>query len=252
MRHHFLYYILFTTLLGGTSMLATAQDCQRSIDNANNAYKVGKFDQVINNLSECLSSDDDRISWQANRLVAMAHLAQKNNDKARPFAIRMMELNPTYKGSVLNDPADLVGLLKTITVIPAFSLGAGVALAMNFTQPNVTNMYSVADNDKVYTGKRSFQFGGSAAYQFNKTMALELGLEASYKAYELDYSFGNWELNADERLTYIRVPLTFKYFLPTENRIRPYVRLGGYAGTLIASENNFNAYFKLFDETPPC
>lgn len=224
---------------------AYGQDCELKIESAVTAYDNGQFKEIINTLEECTKSNDPQIQWKACRLMALAYLEENEMEKARAYGIMMLEINPTYKPNVLKDPSSLIKLLNSITVIPQFSIGLSGALGMNFSRPQILNAYSVSNYSKTYIGKNSYQFGFSAAYQFNRSIAVEAGLQISNKAYDLDYSFGNWTLKSDESLTYARIPLTLIYFPKSSWRVRPYVRAGGYVGRLVAAQNNFNAEFNL-------
>jgi len=138
----------------------------------------------------------------------------------------------------------LVKLLNSIPIIPRFSFGLALSAGANLTLPSIGDVYMVADQNKTYTGKSGFQFGVSSSYQFNQSFALHGMLMATTKRVNIDYSFGNWNLKADESLTYLNIPIMARYYPKMKTLIRPYVQLGAYAGFLLYTDNSFFATYK--------
>jgi outer membrane protein W len=220
------------------------QNCADNISQATIFYNQGQFNKAIEKVSPCKTSEDKTERWKAFRLLAMAYLGNEDNAKAREAAREMLKLNPRYKASTLNDPKDLIKLLSSITVIPKLSLGLAFSSGINATIPEITDAFMVTDMTKTYTGRNSFQFGLSSSYQFNENFALNLTVMSSSKSYDIDYSFGNWELEAEEKLTYLNIPIMLRYVPKVKSRVRPFVQAGGFAGFLMYSDNSFYAKFK--------
>ena len=232
--------ITLTLLLSATSV--KAQDCSDKIVEAAALYELGQFNEVVEILSFCSDSAvEERDRWQSLRLIAMAQLANKDNELARKTAIKLLEIDPSYKPSSLKDPSEFVKLLKSITVIPKLSVGLGVSMGINQTLPTVTDAYTVSDQSKVYKGLNKFQIGASSMYQFDKKYAIHTSLIVTRKAVELDHSFDNWSLSMKEKLTYLNLPITGRYTFDINSRFKPFVQVGGYGGLLIFSTNSFFA-----------
>ncbi len=218
----------------------SAQNCEDKIAQASGLYEVGQFNKVIQLLKTCSDSlNNETIRWKSLRLIALAQLANKDNELARKTAIKFMEINPRYKPSSLKDPKEFVTLLKSIKVIPKLSLGFGFAAGTNQTTPSVINAFSVTDQSKKYMGKGSLQGGISGLYQFNSHIGLNVSIIALRKELELDHSFTNWSLTMTEELTYITLPINGRYTFDLTSKIKPYVQFGGYGSYLIFGNSSF-------------
>ncbi|MFT7592309.1 MAG: hypothetical protein ACI9UJ_002241, partial [bacterium] len=220
-----------------------AQDCNDKIVEAAALYDLGRFNEVIELISPCSDSAiDETERWKSLRLLAMAHLANKDNELAKIAAVKFMEIDPGYKPSTLQDPSDFVKLLNEITVIPKLSLGFGFSLGTNQTLPTISNAYMVdSDQKKVYTGLSKFQVGLSTLYQFNKSYALHASVIVTRKAVDLDHSNNNWSFQMNEKLTYLNIPLTGRYTYNSKSKLKPFVQVGGYGGLLLFGNNSFFA-----------
>jgi hypothetical protein len=226
-----------------------AQNCSDKLEKAQLMYEKGQFGELIKLIEPCATSSDRNEQWKTFRLLALAHLANNEHEKAREDARNLLKLNPTYKSNKLNDPSDLTKLLNSIPIIPKISLGLAFSIGTNSTIPKINDVYMITDQVKRYEGKNSFQFGISGQYQINKIFAIDATLMVSSKKYQMDYSFGNWALNMDESLTYVNLPLELRYYPKINSPIKPYVQLGGYLGYLVSAENNFYANYKPGDES---
>lgn len=227
------------------SMAQPVENSKVRLENAEVLYARGDFQEIVTIAKSCLAHPTDSldrdVQWSANRLLAMAYLGLNEYDEARHYAIKMLELNPAYKPSYLKDPNELVKLLGDITVIPKLSLGMALSLGPSGTLPRVEKPYVVGGGDKIYTGKGGYQAGISSSYSFNKRFSCGIGLTLVTKKYELDYSFDPWELRAEEKLTYLNVPLSVTYTPDLSTKVRPYIHIGYFWGRLLNSSNSFYA-----------
>lgn len=211
---------------------------------ANKAYENGNFNEAITLATSCsiekaLLSDQ----WKVQRLLTIIYLADGQSEQARASAEKMLKLNPTYKPNYLKDPAELIKLLKSITVIPKFSLGLAISLGTNSTFPEIIKGFVLSDYSKTYTSQNSFQFGLSSGYTLSEHVQIDLGCLATRKAYQIDYALSNWNVSVDEKLTYLDFPLMAKYILYPRKRWHITLQGGLFAGFLLFGENNFNATY---------
>ena len=102
---------------------STAQDCDQVLESASNLYKEGNLTEVIQSVQSCTNSDDPVFRLNAHRLQAIAYLGLNERNKARESAVEMLKIDPAYKPSMLDDPAEFVKILNSVRVIPAFSIG---------------------------------------------------------------------------------------------------------------------------------
>lgn len=225
------------------------QNCSDEIGIAQKLYNNGEFNKAIEKIKNCVDKlesetvKDMDLLWRSYRLLTLNYISNNENDLARETAYKMLEINPTYKPSKLNDPVEFIRLINSITIIPKLSFGLALSFGSNLTIPKIGDSYFVAGSKKTYTGKNSFQFGVSTGYQFNKQWAVNLAATVVSKKYEVDYSFSEWDLLMKEKLTYLNFPLEIKYMAPVKWRFKPFIRAGGYAGFLILTDNSFYASY---------
>jgi hypothetical protein len=180
---NFIKTMLCVSLLAFSSFsnMLWAQSCADRLEESAALYEKGLFSDVITLIKDCSQSEDKNEQWKAHRLLALAYLANNEQVLARQEAVNMLKLNPTYKGSSLRDPSELIKLLASITVIPKLSLGMALSIGTNSTIPKINDVYMVAEQVKNYQGQNSFQFGVSSTYQINQNFALDLTVMASSK-----------------------------------------------------------------------
>ena len=231
---------IFAVLLAFTLLSNThAQDCSQKLLQAEELYKAGQLNEVIQLIQSCSNSENETEQWKAHRLLAMVYIEQGENEKARTEAIHLLDLNPSYKGSPLYDPAEFIKLLKSITVIPKFSFGITLLAGVNSTHPDIRAGNYVTDTEKIYKGKVTTQFDFSMSYQFNKILSLQFSAAYSTKGYDLTYQVGEVNHKVSETLTYLNFPLIVRYHPGIQSRIRPFVQAGAYWGALIVADNSF-------------
>lgn len=224
-------------------LIAKSQNCSDIIQEAEILYEKGLFNNCIELLSKCDTSQDVTLQWQKHRLLAMSYLLVNNQDKAEDAARSMLKLNPEYVPNALNDPVALVRLIKSIMIIPQLSVGASFSAGSNFSLPNIRKVYSLREQEKTYRGKAGLQFGLNINYQFNQKMALDFGLLGLIKRYALDYSFDDWNLKMNEQLNYFNVPVVFKFMPSSKTNISPFVGVGLYGSVLLTSTYDFSSEY---------
>ena len=121
---------------------------KEKIYSANQLFETGEINEAINLANECLTTDDKSELWQTNHLLALAYIAQGEEEKARQCAENMMEINPTYVPSSLSDPLELIKLLNGVTILPKFSLGLSATIGGNRSFPKVFKSYFASNYTK--------------------------------------------------------------------------------------------------------
>jgi hypothetical protein len=219
-----------------------AQDCLERIYNASNLLDAGNTDGCIGLVRSCSAKEnEDRVRWQACRLMAISYVLKGNMDSAMHATENMLDINPTYKPNLLKDPQEFITLLKKVVVIPRFTLGLSFSIGTNTTFPKITQGYVVSDYLKTYYARNSFQFGTNIGLHLNRRIAIDLGLYASSKQFRIDYSFTNWNLGMNQRLTYLDIPLNIRYDLFPSRKIGLIPQAGIFVGYLLYCENDFRS-----------
>ena len=223
---------------------AYSQSCLENLYSANKLLDAGNTDGCLSLATPCsYKNNDESVRWQAYRLMSIAYLLKGYQDSSKIYAENMLDINPTYHPNLLKDPKDFIKLLKTIVVIPKFTLGFAVSAGFNSTFAKIDKGYVVSDYTKTYTAGNSFQFGTNLGFYLNPSLVLDVGLLATGKKYDIDYEFSNWKVNVKERLTYLDIPITAKYIFMPQNRLRVFARGGLFTGYLLYSSNDFQSTY---------
>lgn len=118
--------IFIATFVTGT-LYAQDEKHGLKLEQAEQDYQIGRFDQVLSVLSSHLYSFEDNEKQKALRLLSLCCLAQDREEEAEKYARHLITLNNYYTS--VNDPArfeDLVnrlksGLITTITTASSVS-----------------------------------------------------------------------------------------------------------------------------------
>lgn len=240
--------VIFTTVLLTLlqlPMVLTGQNqCLENLITANKLLESGKINECIALVKPC-SAPENEISIRSNayRLMAISWLQLNNRDSALKSATSMLTLNPTYKPSVLKDPAEFIKLLSSIQVIPKFSIGLAFSAGTNFAIPAVENSYIVSDYRKTYTSANGLQFGTWIGFYITPKVQIELGLISTTKKFSIDFSPYNWEVNVKENNTYLDIPLNINYYTKITTRFNLITTAGLYGGYMLYGYNDFKSTY---------
>ncbi|MFT4523648.1 MAG: hypothetical protein ACI8ZN_002603 [Bacteroidia bacterium] len=231
-----IFWMLFLTAIS----VFAQDDCPERLIKALSSYEQGNIDQTIQLASGCATSQNEEYGWQAYRLLAMAYLVNHEDDKAREAAENMLELYPLFQPDLLNDPQDFTNLLKQINVIPKFSLGLTFNYGANWTSTNIQGTFTPAAYKKEYKGKSGYQFGAVAGYNFSDRNSLQTSLFLKSRKYSMSYSVFGQDLNIDESLLSIDMPLMFRHTFFPKKRIQLSVSAGAFGSVLINAYNDLS------------
>jgi len=221
---------MFLIMIKGFSQ----DNCDDIIIRANNDYDKGLFREVISNLELCMKKDANEVTlWQSYKLLAMCQLQLNSPENARIAAEKMLEINPLYKPNVLNDPKEFIDLIKSITVIPRFSLTVSGIYGITNSSPQVINSFELTGKPKIFEGGTGFNAGIFIDYYFSKHIALQTGAFTTKYNYSFNYNQSDLGSNVTgkEHLNYFEIPVLVKYTIGSWP-LRPYLQLGGYYGYL--------------------
>ncbi len=203
------------------------------MDQAKSFYQVGKFDQVINTIKTCSNTESDPVNqWQSSRLLAQAYLGLNDSKNAKSAAEDMLEKNPLYKTSLIEDSKEFVALINSVSVVPRFSLSLSAAAGVNISYPNVINSYGITANKKYYEKGKAKQFGLYTGYSFSKRLSAHTGVIYAENNYSLIYAVQNLNFKYNETLNYLQVPLFARFQIKPKGNFKVFAQAGGIAGFL--------------------
>lgn len=92
---------------------AQAQQCQAELETADESYSMGRFDQTIELLDQCLekeglSETERRLAY---RLKGLSYIGKGLQVDAREAVRRLLELVPSYEPDPIQDPPTFVELI---------------------------------------------------------------------------------------------------------------------------------------------
>lgn len=208
--------------------------------NANKEFESGDFSEAMSLATSCsIRKAGISDQWKAHRLLAMIYLTDNQMEKASQSTLEMLRLNPNFKPSTLKDPAELIKMINSFTIIPKFSLGFSVGT--NTTFPDIHKSYVLANYTKTYTAQNSLQFGITFDYALNNNFGICLGVMSSQKSFDIAYQFSTWDVAIRERLTYLDCPLMVRFSVSNAKRARLNLFAGAFAGILTSSYNDFES-----------
>ncbi len=106
--------VLLLALLASFALPAAAQRCDTALADADEQYRAGYFDDVIERLSDCLdrnafSSEERR---RAYRLLGLSYIGKDREEEARAAVRSLLEIAPDYQPDPAIDPPPFVDLVR--------------------------------------------------------------------------------------------------------------------------------------------
>lgn len=227
--------------------VAAQQDCAELLSRANGMYEAGQIAEVINLVSSCAQSGSEKDRWQAYRLLSLAHLANSQRMEARTAAIGMLEINPSYRSTRLNDPVEFSNLLQSINVIPRFALGLAVSAGTNRSFLQIPASYVLGDYSKKYSARSGYQLGSSLSYYLSPVWMLSYSALLTTKGYTMDFEPAGWTSRETEQLTYLESPFSVRYILNPNSRLRPFAQAGLFGGYLLGDYVQLRAESAIYE-----
>jgi tetratricopeptide (TPR) repeat protein len=111
---------LFLCILDVPAIPAFAQqdvtDCPEKINEAEQLYTIGRFDEAINILTRCIEGgtlrDEDKM--RAYRLLGLSYIAKDFLEDARSAIRKLLEMVPHYMPDPIQDPPPFTRLVEEV------------------------------------------------------------------------------------------------------------------------------------------
>lgn len=206
--------------------------CLTYLKNANSEYEQHSYDKAIalltKSLDKCNLYKTDKI--QAHKLLALCYLSIDKLEEADKEASTIVKLNPNYAPDRFRDEPKYSALFAKFSATPIFRIGFQTGI--NNSIVKVKNRYSIYHGNNSaefssYKNQKSFQLGILLEYQLFHNLWINLNGMYRVSAYEhLISEVENDLINYSEKLNYIDVPLSLKYYF-LKKRFQPYLKAGG-------------------------
>ncbi|PZR40196.1 MAG: hypothetical protein DI538_04880 [Azospira oryzae] len=221
-------------------VFAQTQSPAQKIRLARATFEQGRLHELPR-LLEKLDKFSKSEKVEAYKLLAQTYVYLEEPEKADEAMLNLLRTDHYFEVNEAVDPAEFVALYNTFRTTAVYRFGA--KLGSNITQPNVLSYNAINNGSSSY----KYQFGFNAMvtaeiplpFLRNRlTINPELGFiikSFSYKGQVLNYNeVVTSQTAGKESQKWITLPISLQYQLK-ENRLNPYVALGGSADYLISS-----------------
>ena len=231
--------LLLLIFIECSMQIAGAQDCDSTLNKAQKLYESGVIEEIPQILTPCIKqgfSPDERL--QAFKLLILSYLFDQNLEEANRSMLNFLKDYPEYKLQP-TDPVEFAQLFKLYHIIRIFSIG--VAAGGNLSYPLLLKSYET--NSQNLHGKyrnEGIGYEGGVKLSFYLASKLALNLEFYYFTNSFSYLIiqpGIQNIHSKEIETKLELPLTLTYDFGN-NRIRPYLGIGGSVDYLISATDN--------------
>ena len=95
---------------------AQQSDCSKVLDQAQNLYYEGKFDESMNLIQSCLASEKltKEESRQAYKIMSQVELARGNQEKAKDNIRLLLQVDPDYQPTIEQETPTYVQLVESV------------------------------------------------------------------------------------------------------------------------------------------
>ena len=215
---------------------AQDEDCLERMDNAEILYNSGIFEDIPLLLEECLETFSEENRKIAYRLIILAYYMNDDVESAENTMRELLSAYPEYKPPVGSE-ADFQFVFESFRVRKIMDIGfiAGPLL----TPGVITEPYSPF-RDQFSYNSRLPGISAGALINFPVTSFFAISTEPAISQYSFHIQYDNkingiYSIDQTERNIMLNLPLHAR-FIFLEDRIHPYVMIGGELGYLLSSE----------------
>jgi hypothetical protein len=218
----------FLILINVSSIIFAQESCTENLGYAHDAFERGQIDEVPKYLENCLSSGftkEEKIA--AYRLLTLCDLYYNRSEGAAINMQKMLKANPEYKLQDI-DPSEFQKLYGNFRTTPVFIWGVkgGIGLVQLYDIRNYNDVNSDGSLGN-YRTNPVYNAGFSVEAPISKSFSV--ALEAYYNSYQytvkkniLNYA----NLNYNEKISGIEMPLLFQMNILKDQKVIPYVNAG--------------------------
>jgi Outer membrane protein beta-barrel domain len=232
-------FVLVVTFVAVSFSIAFSQEnCQQSINQANDEFDAGRFYSLPALLKNCLDGGfTQEQRFRAYYLLVQAYLILDDDIAAEDSYLKLLRENPEFVPNEKDDPIDIVYLGRKFTTRPRFTPHylAGLNLSLPQSISQVSTFSSDASLNR--TPRIGFQLG--AGVDWNMSDNWSLGLEGIFASKSFRGVANNISksdnLEIIDNSAWLDFPLVLKYSYDS-GRWRPFV-YGGFALNLLLSSS---------------
>ena len=215
-------------------------NCLQRLMDAESLFQTGIFEDIPDILEDCLDSYEQPDKLRALKLIVLSRYLNDDITGAEGTMHQLLKEFPRFKPET-NDPVDFQFIFNTFQVNRLFSIGifAGSETAWG----TITEPWSPFQDKYSYApGFPGYAIGSQINFYITKNIVINTQPALSSYKFRIHYDSpinGILNLKQQEQQMLIDLPLNFQFeFL--KSRIKPYFKLGGTVGLLIASHTKSN------------
>ncbi len=255
-KYRFIVIIMVVLLPSISGFAQSEVNCITAIKDAEEMYKEGNYDNVIQilnaSLKQCILSKREKEDTYL--LLAQAYLEKENYAEANNLFVKLLNNDPNFKLKENLYQEDFYTYYSRIKIRPLFS--AGLKLGVNYPHFSIKDIYSVSNANNYssdYQPQLGYSYGAFAEYQFYDNLSVVTDNCFSKMSYNRTINgtdVNKSELNYSEVLKSFESALYVKKYL-FHKQFKPFVYLGGYFSDLTNANANLELTYKLKDKITP-
>jgi hypothetical protein len=233
--------LLCMSLISGmTRSYAQTEECLNRLNQAEELFQLGIFEDVSVLLEECLGSYEPADKKRAYKLIVIARYMNDEVTAAEETMHAMLKEFPSFKPDN-NDPVDFQLVYNTFQVKKLFDLG--IVLGPEMAWGIISEFWSPFDDRYKYLpAGPGYNAGAQINYYITSYLTINSQPAISSYSYGIRYNSpinSVLQLNHKEHHFSFEIPLyaQMEFF---KTRIKPYIKLGGMAGVLLSSTTKSN------------
>ncbi|MEQ9415247.1 MAG: porin family protein [Cyclobacteriaceae bacterium] len=238
-----------------TGYAQTTSSCAQTLRLARSTYEQGRLHELPNLLDGCLNNGfTTQEKVDALKLLTQTYIYLDEPEKADQHMLLLLQTDHYFAINEAIDPAEFVALYKTFRTTPIYRFGLKAGTVT--TRPNVASRDIPNEGSSKYENRFSFIAGFSVELPFTERITLNPELYFQQKSFQntniIEVPGGDFEMVANQALTYISLPLAVQYRL-FDHKLNPYL-LGGVSvdylvNATISAERNRTGFSSIEKKT---
>lgn len=238
------------------NVVGQAQECERTLRQAESSYDNGQLREVPEILSDCLKGGFNKTQReQSYKLLVLTYLFLDDIDKAEDFLLKLLKSNPQFEVSPL-DPPEFIYLYNGFRTKSYFSVA--IKGGMNNTFVNTLNINGVGNIPQAFqnnSSKMGYQIGLGINFrvwenlevsaEFNmvnrRFMQVDSLKTTFYNDAEQPLGYNFSIIEASESQIWVGVPLMVKYSI-SKNKMQPFIYGGASIYYLLGANLNITRF----------
>lgn len=220
---------------------ALGQDCNKSFQDANQAYYNGNFEQALQLLKSC-EELKDKDQEHILLLLVNASLMSAQKENAAIHMERLLTLNPSFQSKPYYS-LEFQKLFSSFSLTTTGSIGLATGISIPQIEPLRNQSYAaITSEQNEYNTFVNASYGISGTYRLWKFAFLSSGLYFQQNTFEQSETILNYQqIRSKEVLSYFRIPVQLE-LQPFQGTIRPFLAFGPSFQSIVTSKVDLDRF----------